>query len=606
MTETQTIENPAPEMQGVANTSPPYQLPNGQVVDEKTTTVPLKYLQTKENPRTNFNYDSNDGFDQSIKEHGVQTPVLIAVDEEGDLVVFVGGRRTRSARMHRGEDYDMPVRFMRLNADERRAAALIENSHRENPSLTEEGNHAAKLLGAFGNNRDATAKYLGWTRSKLDTRLAILALIDIAQVALNSRQISLGIAELLATLPKEKQEAVLTIVQDKKLSESQVKEWILKNAKTMANAIFDKTDCVACPHNSDLQASLFAENIGSGSCSNPGCFDKKTDEELDIRKLALADEFPTVRFINPGEQHTVIKIQADGEKGVGAEQAEACRSCADYGGVISKLPGSIGQAYKNQCFNLICHAGKVAANLAATKPVASESPSTETSKTTQNTTQATSSSTTGKSAPTSTAAPKAATTSVIESQRVKDYRVGIWRAAAKAVIRTRSKESVDILFALAMTNTLSKVDSSKIRDALGTMTGSPATKVKGIKESASLANKLDEVQRQKMPDRPGRESVGSSGSPGSRRRAPVPGARPHSPLDNQRRIFTALNQIRNRIHCQRNRPGQTPGKDFQQFDEQIKRRIHFQPDEERLLIRRHSSEGHEIPHEIKTNTQTPI
>ena len=107
MTEATIQEVSTPAIQGVVNTTLPYRLPNGQVVDENTTTVPLKYLQTKENPRTNFNYDSNDGFDQSIKEHGVQTPVLIAVDEEGDLIVFVGGRRTRSARIHLGEDYNM-------------------------------------------------------------------------------------------------------------------------------------------------------------------------------------------------------------------------------------------------------------------------------------------------------------------------------------------------------------------------------------------------------------------------------------------------------------------------------------------------------------------
>ncbi|MFZ6876082.1 hypothetical protein ACO0LF_28810 [Undibacterium sp. Di27W] len=144
-------------------------------------------------------------------------------------------------------------------------------------------------------------------------------------------------------------------------------------------------------------------------------------------------------------------------------------------------------------FQLDLPCRKAAANVAATQPVATEQSSTEAGKTTQTS----SSSSTGKSTPTSAATPKATTTSVIESQRIKDYRVGIWRSAEKSVIRTRSKESVDILFTLAMTNTLSKVDSSKIRDALGTMTGSPAAKVKGIKESASLANKLDEQQRQK-------------------------------------------------------------------------------------------------------------
>lgn len=65
--------------------------------------------------------------------------------------------------MHLGENYNTPVRFMRLNLTQRRAAALIENYHRETPSLTEEGNHASKSIVGC-----------------VDTRTARLAIFDSA------------------------------------------------------------------------------------------------------------------------------------------------------------------------------------------------------------------------------------------------------------------------------------------------------------------------------------------------------------------------------------------------------------------------------------------
>jgi fucose 4-O-acetylase-like acetyltransferase len=53
-------------------------------------------------------------------------------------------------------------------------AALIENVQRANMSPTEEAEAAAKILGRCQGDRDETARRLGWSRSTLDKRLALM------------------------------------------------------------------------------------------------------------------------------------------------------------------------------------------------------------------------------------------------------------------------------------------------------------------------------------------------------------------------------------------------------------------------------------------------
>jgi hypothetical protein len=54
---------------------------------------------------------------------------------------------------------------------------------------------------------------------------------------------------------------------------------------------------------------------------------------------------------------------AEGDTGVGDEQAKACRACKNFGAAISAVPGKLGNVYPDLCFDASCNAKKVAARI---------------------------------------------------------------------------------------------------------------------------------------------------------------------------------------------------------------------------------------------------
>lgn len=97
---------------------------------------------------------------------------------------------------------------------------------------------------------------------------------------------------------------------------------------------------------------------------------------------------------------------------------------------MSGLPDSIGKVYKGQCFDTVCNMKKVAANLqavkAATQPKAAETAKADKSD----------SKSSGKAAPIYASDAKAtganpSVTVVSESDKIKAYRVALWRKALR-------------------------------------------------------------------------------------------------------------------------------------------------------------------------------
>ena len=308
------------------------------------------------------------------------------------------------------------------------ATLACSNIQRANMSPTEEAAAAARILGRCEGNRDEAANRLGWTRKTLDKRLALMNCSLSVMTALNERKIQLGHAELLAATPKDRQEKVIAnLLSRPSLPTVAIfKAGLEEISQAMSLAIFDKTDCASCHHNSGNQQALFAEAVSAGHCTNSECFNKKTEDVLEAKKKSLAENYPCVVIVRPGENNTVIKLVAEGATGVGAEQAAACRSCKSYGAAISAVPGKVGNVYESQCFDSSCHTRKVGEHLLAEKKSA-ENPTTvpTTAK------SADLKVVTGKGAEKSTTTPKSAMTSVQDTQRVVEYRIGIWRKALK-------------------------------------------------------------------------------------------------------------------------------------------------------------------------------
>ncbi|KMZ13466.1 Chromosome (plasmid) partitioning protein ParB [Candidatus Burkholderia humilis] len=309
-------------------------------------TLALKFIQVNVNPRKS---------------------VIVRRLADGGFSLVAGGRRYKAALAAHGEDYEIPVVVRDIDEIEAKQLAIIENIQRADMSPAEEVIAAAEQVGLCKGDRDEVARIFGWSRATLDKRLALMNCSTPVLDALSTRQILLGHAELLAAPPKETQDKLLPVIIKEGKSVSEVKKTIEQVACSLAAAIFDKADCAGCPHNSSTQGEMFGESIGTGNCTNHTCFNEKTEKMLDATATGLRDEYPVVRIVRAGDNHTRVQLVIDGPKGVGEEQAKACHTCQNYGAAVSGLPDSIGKVYKGQCFDTVCNMKKVAANLPAVK-----------------------------------------------------------------------------------------------------------------------------------------------------------------------------------------------------------------------------------------------
>lgn len=423
---------------------------------ETATHLRVDQIQPGANPRKHFDKDALEELANSIKAQGVLQPILVR-PVEGGYQIVAGQRRWTAAKMAHGETYEIPVFIREMTDAEADAAATNENVIREAMSPSEEAEAAAKVLGNCAGNKTEAAARLGWTVSTLEKRLALMNCSQGVRDALTERKIQLGHAELLATATKEKQDQVLNklLEMPKMPSISDFKAQLEQISKSLASAIFEKSQCAGCQYNSSNQQALFAESISDGHCTNSACYDRKTESELLGRSDALREEFPVVKIVKPGENFAVIRIVSEGKNAVGPEQSKACRSCANFGAAISAIPGSVGNVYKEQCFDPVCNAKKVAAF------IKSQQPAPETAKETGK--QATDTKPTQK-----TVKEKV---EVQDSTRVKDYRTKIWRKMLVSELMSQKDKNLIVLLAVGICGLGRLISGNKLSQAFNKLTG---------------------------------------------------------------------------------------------------------------------------------------
>jgi ParB family transcriptional regulator, chromosome partitioning protein len=418
-------------------------------------TLALKQIQVTVNPRSYFDPVKMEELTASVREKGVIQPVIVRALDTGGYALVAGGRRYRAAMAALGEDYEIPVVVKDIDEVEAKQLAIIENIQRADMSPAEEAIAAAEQVGLCKGDRDEVARIFGWSRPTLDKRLALMNCSATVLTSLATREILLGHAELLAALPKETQDKLLPVIVKESKTVAEVKKTIEQVACSLSAAIFDKADCAGCPHNSSTQGEMFGEAIGTGSCTNRTCYNEKTEKELETVATGLRDEFPVVRIVRAGDNHTRVQLAADGAKGVGEEQARACHACQNYGAAVSGLPDSMGKVYKGQCFDTVCNMKKVAAKVQAEKAAAQPKPTDKPA------------SAGGKPAAKAGAAASAGSTNpsvtvVAESDRIKQYRVALWRKALRREVGADPVLAQRYLVAIALAGAARSVDQSTL------------------------------------------------------------------------------------------------------------------------------------------------
>jgi ParB family chromosome partitioning protein len=151
-------------------------------------------------PRTHFNEAALNDLAESIKQHGIISP-LIVTKKDGRFELIAGERRLRSAKLIGLKE--VPVIVREEQEQKKLELALIENLQRENLNPLESARAYRRLMDEFNITQEEAAKKLGKARSSIANALRLLALPLPIQDALAEGKITEAHAKYLLGLDGE-------------------------------------------------------------------------------------------------------------------------------------------------------------------------------------------------------------------------------------------------------------------------------------------------------------------------------------------------------------------------------------------------------------------
>ena len=230
---------------------------NGDVKTEKQEQTKINIDQIRTNPyqpRKVFDDTALQELSQSIKQHGVFTPILVKKSIQGyDLIA--GERRLRASKL--AGMSDIPAIIVDLNDQEMMEIALLENIQRENLNGIEEAKAYEQLIQRLNYTQEQLANRVGKSREHITNTLRLLKLPEDVQEYVVQKKLSMGHVRALIGLKDEnmirkiakqaidqglsvrKIEQLVKDLQHKKEPEKQVEENIfIKEAKNKLEEYF--------------------------------------------------------------------------------------------------------------------------------------------------------------------------------------------------------------------------------------------------------------------------------------------------------------------------------------------------------------------------------
>jgi len=194
--------------------------------------LPLQRIEPRQDqPRTVFEQDRIDELTDSVREHGVLSPLMVRKVDDGYYQIIAGERRWRAARA--AGLSEVPVRV--VIADDKRALelAMVENLQREGLSPIEEARGYRALMEEFGMTQEEIAKRVSRSRPSVANTLRLLSLpAELKELVLRG-ELSAGSARaLLAIKSEETMRAAARTAVSKDMSVREVETLVRKLDKT--------------------------------------------------------------------------------------------------------------------------------------------------------------------------------------------------------------------------------------------------------------------------------------------------------------------------------------------------------------------------------------
>lgn len=168
----------------------------------------------KDQPRTVFEQEKIDELTESIREHGVLSPLMVRGMDSGFYQIIAGERRWRAARAAGLKE--LPARIVIADGKRALELAMVENLQREDLSPIEEARGYRALMEEFSMTQEEVAQRVSKSRPSVANSLRLLTLPgELIELILRG-DLSAGSARALLALKSEDtmRAAARTVVND--------------------------------------------------------------------------------------------------------------------------------------------------------------------------------------------------------------------------------------------------------------------------------------------------------------------------------------------------------------------------------------------------------
>lgn len=174
----------------------------GEQIEDTPREVPTDAITPNaRQPRRVFAEDALNELADSIRVHGVLSPLLVRPIGDERYELIAGERRLRASRLA-GLD-SVPVRIMAVRGQESLEIALIENVQRADISAAESAYAYRQLVEEFGLTQEEVATRVGKSRPAVANTLRLLKLGDHMLASLQAGEITEGHARALLGIADE-------------------------------------------------------------------------------------------------------------------------------------------------------------------------------------------------------------------------------------------------------------------------------------------------------------------------------------------------------------------------------------------------------------------
>lgn len=167
---------------------------------ERLRTLPIEKLQPgKYQPRSHMDSERLAELADSIKAQGLIQPIVVRAVGAGRYEIIAGERRWRAAQL--AALRDVPVVIREIEDSTALAMALIENIQREDLNPLEEALALQRLIDEFELTHQQAAEAVGRSRAAVSNLLRLLELPEAIRGLVERRELEMGHARALLTLP---------------------------------------------------------------------------------------------------------------------------------------------------------------------------------------------------------------------------------------------------------------------------------------------------------------------------------------------------------------------------------------------------------------------